>query len=566
MLANMNLVTKISTRKGMVALVIICFASLLLFCTPSTSHATAVVGFNPGNIMDNSVMTSSGTMNAAQIQTFLNSKVPVCDTWHAGFYGSSGTWYGPPFTCLKDYTENNLTAAQIIYNAAQTYNINPQVLLVVLQKEESLITDTWPAPYQYKSATGYGCPDSTPGVCNSSYYGFTNQINNAAKLFHSVVTSSPTWYSPYVLGNNNILWSPNASCGSSVVNIQNLATASLYDYTPYRPNQASLNAGYGSGDSCSSHGNRNFYLYFTDWFGSTYSSVYNGFDYSAVYNSSYYLNNNPDLKTAYSNNASAALAHFVIYGMKEGRQASDSFNVTSYRDRYQDLRKAFGTNLPAYYLHYINYGKAEGRIATGNVTISYITDYNGIDYSAVYDFSTYISKNSDVNAAFSNDDAGAIEHFVTYGMDEGRQASDSFNVVSYKNLYPDLRMAFGNNLKAYYMHYITLGKNEGRTATGDVFNGISAQNGIDYSAVYNYGTYIANYTDMKTYFGNNDDVDALVHFITSGMNEGRQASASFNVQVYKSNYADLRAAFGNNLKAYYMHYIMYGKNEGRTAI
>lgn len=269
MVARMNLITKISTRKGLVALAITCFASLLSFGIPSISHAAAVVGFNPGNIMDNMVMTNAGSMSVAQIQTFLNSKVPVCDTWHAGFYGSSGTWYGPPFTCLKDYTENSLTAAQIIYNAAHTYSINPQVLLVLLQKEEALITDTWPASYQYKSATGYGCPDSTPGVCSSSYFGFTNQINNAAKLFHSVVTSSPTWYSPYVLGNNNIQWSPNASCGSSTVYIQNLATAALYDYTPYRPNQASLNAGYGTGDSCSSYGNRNFYLYFTDWFGTT---------------------------------------------------------------------------------------------------------------------------------------------------------------------------------------------------------------------------------------------------------------------------------------------------------
>jgi hypothetical protein len=246
-------------------------AVVLVFCatfgTSDTSHAASAAGFNPGYIIDDSVMTNSGSMSISQIQGFLNSKVPNCDTNHAGFYGSSGTWYGPPFTCLKDYTENGLSSAQIIYNAAQQYHINPQVLIVLLQKEQGLITDTWPAPYQYTSATGYGCPDSTPGVCNSAYYGFTNQVNNAAKLFHSVVTSSPNWYSPYVLGNNYIQWSPNASCGGSTVNIQNLSTAALYDYTPYRPNQASLNAGYGTGDSCSSYGNRNFYLYFSDWFG-----------------------------------------------------------------------------------------------------------------------------------------------------------------------------------------------------------------------------------------------------------------------------------------------------------
>jgi hypothetical protein len=53
------------------------------------------------------------------------------------------------------------------------------------------------------------------------------------------------------------------------VRIQNQATAALYIYTPYRPNQAALNAGWGTGDSCSSYGNRNFYNFYTLWFGST---------------------------------------------------------------------------------------------------------------------------------------------------------------------------------------------------------------------------------------------------------------------------------------------------------
>jgi hypothetical protein len=57
-----------------------------------------------------------------------------------------------------------------------------------------------------------------------------------------------------------------------------------------------------------------------------------------------------------------------------------------------------------------------------------------------------------------------------------------------------------------------------------------------------------------------------MHFVKYGMSEGRQAGNNFNVRVYKNNYGDLRAAFGNNLKAYYIHYVRYGKAEGRTAI
>jgi hypothetical protein len=272
------------------------------------SDAASLANWNPGNIIDDSVMTSKDSMNAGQIQAFLQSKVPACDTNgaqpsemnNAGVpdYNGDGTierseWgqyhYGQTvFTCLKDYAENGLSASQIIYNIAQQYAINPRVLIVLLQKEQGLVTDTWPLAIQYRSATGYGCPDTA--ACDTTYYGFTNQVTWSAKMFRAVLNQSPTWYSPYVLGSNYIQWNPNSGCGGSTVNIQNLSTVALYDYTPYQPNQAALNAGYGMGDGCSSYGNRNFYLYFTDWFGSTYNNIPWNWSYvsQAVYTDSGY--------------------------------------------------------------------------------------------------------------------------------------------------------------------------------------------------------------------------------------------------------------------------------------
>jgi hypothetical protein len=70
-------------------------------------------------------------------------------------------------------------------------------------------------------------------------------------------------------GVNFIGYNPSASCGGTNLNIQNYATAALYNYTPYQPNAASLAAGWGLGDGCSSYGNRNFFNYYTSWFGST---------------------------------------------------------------------------------------------------------------------------------------------------------------------------------------------------------------------------------------------------------------------------------------------------------
>lgn len=241
----------------------------------STKNSYAIAGWDAGNIISDSVFTNKNTMNTGAIQGFLNSKVSHCDTWGEQTSefggGTRRQWaeargHNPPYTCLKDYSQNGKSSAQIIYEVAQEFTINPQVLLVLLQKEQGLVTDTWPLSIQYRSATGYGCPDTA--ACDSDYYGFINQVRWAARMFRAILNDSPTWYTPYELGNNFIRYSPDSSCGGSNVNIQNRSTQALYNYTPYQPNQAALNAGWGSAH-CGAYGNRNFYLYFTSWFGST---------------------------------------------------------------------------------------------------------------------------------------------------------------------------------------------------------------------------------------------------------------------------------------------------------
>lgn len=290
-------------------------------------------------------------------------------------------------------------------------------------------------------------------------------------------------------------------------------------------------------------------------------------DYSAVFDAAYYANRYPDLKAAFGNDESALLQHFIQYGMAEGRQGSSQFDVYSYKNLYPDLRAAFGNNLKSYYMHYISSGKAEGRKATGvNTLQNPITTYNGIDYSAVYDYNYYLKKYSDLAKIYTNDDIGLLAHFVNCGMGEGRQAKDSFDVSSYRNQYQDLRIAFGNNLKSYYMHYISNGKAEGRKATGvsKLQNPVTVYQGVDYSAVYNYSYYLKKYKDLAKIY-TNDDVGLLAHFVVSGMTEGRQGKDSFDVISYRNQYQDLRLAFGKDLRSYYIHYMNCGKKEGRIA-
>ncbi len=230
-------------------------------------------GFDPGNIIDDSVFFSSGTMSTAQIQAFLNGKVPSCRATYVCLkdFAMATTSRPADAMCRSAYTGRaRETAAEIIFNVSQACGINPQVILVMLQKEQALVTHTWPSEWRYTSAMGQGCPDTA--ACDARYHGFFNQVYGAAWQLKRYANPPGTnvvftWFAPGRV--SSVRYHPNEACGSSPTYIANQATANLYYYTPYRPNAAALRAGYGAGDSCSAYGNRNFYNYFTDWFGST---------------------------------------------------------------------------------------------------------------------------------------------------------------------------------------------------------------------------------------------------------------------------------------------------------
>ena len=89
------------------------------------------------------------------------------------------------------------------------------------------------------------------------------------------------------------------------------------------------------------------------------------------------------------------------------------------------------------------------------------------DYSSVFNATYYAQHNPDLAAAGITSDQALLSHFVSSGMNEGRQGSEEFNVYAYMNRYPDLKASYGNNLKSYYLHYINNGKAEGRNGRAD---------------------------------------------------------------------------------------------------
>lgn len=296
-----------ASKRGLIRIVVVvaAVAALALSTVPlalagaATAHAAggeridsdnaAVVGFNPGMIISDEVFYNPNTMDSQAIQNFLNRMGAAC------IPGKGAAEDGSDVPCLKDYVQATPTlpaddlcgayvgspsenAANIIDKVAKACNINPQVILVILQKEQTLITasDSYLQPRRYRSAMGFGCPDTAD--CDAQYFGFFNQVYQAAKRFQ-YYRANPTRYRHRAGRVNEVLYHPRRNddgsyaCGSVSIFIENQATAGLYNYTPYTPNAAALAAGGGLGDECSSYGNRNFYRFFTSWFGSTGTSA-----------------------------------------------------------------------------------------------------------------------------------------------------------------------------------------------------------------------------------------------------------------------------------------------------
>lgn len=240
---------------------------------PAPASAADMSLFDAGNIISDAVFFDGSAMSGGAVQTFLNQRVPQC---------RSGA------TCLKDYRQDTQSrpatagrcgayagrsgesAAEIISRVGAACGVSQKALLVLLEKEMGLVTSTNPSSNSYRIATGFGCPDTA--ACDTSFYGFFNQVYSAAAQFKTYA-AYPNSFSHVAGRTNNVRFHPNAGCGTSPVFIQNQATAGLYNYTPYQPNGAALAANTGLGDSCSSYGNRNFWGFFSNWFGSPTSGT-----------------------------------------------------------------------------------------------------------------------------------------------------------------------------------------------------------------------------------------------------------------------------------------------------
>lgn len=209
-----------------------------------------------------------------------------------------------------------------------------------------------------------------------------------------------------------------------------------------------------------------------------------------------------------------------------------------------------------------------------------------------FDAEYYYNNYPDLQAAVGNDASALYNHYLQYGLKEGRSGSAEFNCKTYINNYEDLRNTFQGDISSYCTHYEQFGKNEGRNASSQIDpnanfaeeimrNGIisqepivqepsveeptvqeptAEQKALSFDAEYYYNTY----PDLQATIGY-DEFDLYIHYLQYGIREGRSGSADFNCKTYINNYEDLRNVFKDDIAAYCTHYEQIGKKEGRNA-
>ncbi|MBT3230312.1 hypothetical protein HN358_00805 [Candidatus Uhrbacteria bacterium] len=205
---------------------------LVMFIFLSLLFPAQVFAFDPNYLISDWDFTDPFALDFNQIQHYLNR----------GFLGDYLT---------EDWEGDDTYATNIIWETAQTRGISPKVLLVMLQKEQSLVEDDDPSDSQLDWAMGYAvCDDcSKQDEAIQRWKGFGKQVNSAAMQLSEGYLEDIDNY-----GTTQGVYGPgvDVEIDDTTVTPINAATAALYAYTPHL------------------HGNENFVTIWDRWFSTNY--------------------------------------------------------------------------------------------------------------------------------------------------------------------------------------------------------------------------------------------------------------------------------------------------------
>lgn|SRR5574344_178292 len=126
-----------------------------------------------------------------------------------------------------------------------------------------------------------------------------------------------------------------------------------------------------------------------------------------------------------------------------------------------------GKSCPAYFVNQSAWNGFKARlggsiVSTPSTTKTSTPTSSNSKYDKVFNATYYANKYADLKKVFGTDSTKLLNHYLTNGVKEGRQAISTFNVTVYKANNADLQKAFGSDMMAYVNHYIQYGYKENR--------------------------------------------------------------------------------------------------------
>lgn len=235
--------------------------------------------------------------------------------------------------------------------------------------------------------------------------------------------------------------------------------------------------------------------------------------------------------------------HYVLFGAKELRNPTASFNTSIYIKTYSDVLHSEINP----FIHYFEFGKKEGRVKNIEEYEALREKQAWLESVTTFDPTFYLENNPDVK------DAGLdpLEHFKSFGEQEGRKPNPYFDPVFYLEKNPDVL----RSKMTPFTHFCDFGVHEDRAFCPEQVIKNSVESSVEPAeVVFDTEYYLQNNPDIKQ-----AEIDPLYHFINFGEQEGRQPNPYFSPAFYKKLNADVREAGTSAFE----HFCAHGFYEGR---
>jgi hypothetical protein len=170
--------------------------------------------------------------------------------------------------------------------------------------------------------------------------------------------------------------------------------------------------------------------------------------------------------------------------------------------------------------------------------------------NTLFDESFYLEQNLDVAEAVSNGElSSGLEHFLLYGLFEGRNPSVLFDTTFYLEENPDVAQAVATEeIRSAFEHFILYGQFEGRNP----------------NLLFDTSFYLLQNPDVAAAVIRREFSNAFEHFILYGQFEKRDPSSQFDTEFYLEQNPDVaQAVAAGTISSAIEHFLEFGQFEGR---